>query len=166
MFMLVECDSRRKFSCLFQFIWTFSIIHHPRSFLSHRGSNLVHPYCWYLPLLKMENMFLETTFTQWEVSESNNGDGISSQCFPLDKFRTWYWAPLYGFLSTARIFHPSSLTMKSTKKQRWSNASSAIFIIESASMILELSLKFFGESCPSFSSSLLSEASYFWKSFE
>ena len=56
--------------------------------------------------------------------------------------------------------------MTSMIKQQWRNASSTIFRIASASILLELPSNFFGKSCYSDSSPLLSLVSHFKQDFE
>ena len=67
------------------------------------ASALFRPHCWALLLLKMENLYLATTLTQWEGSARKGISGILSSIFRLDEFRTWPQAPLDGLLSTASI---------------------------------------------------------------
>ena len=61
---------------------------------------------------------------------------------------------------------PSSLKMISMMKQRQRNASSTIFIIELSPILLELPSKFFGHSCYSYYSPLLSTGFHFLQAFE
>ena len=134
--------------------------------MSIREYVLVHPHRCALEYFTMENMCLSETFTRWEGYVNNYGTGISSSSFSLNDFRTWPWTPLDGWFRTVRIVLLSSLTMTSMIKQRWRNASSTIFRIASASILLELPSKFFGKSCYSDSSPLLSLESHFKQDFE
>ena len=55
----------------------FFFIVYPQSFLIRRASALVHPHRWALLSLRMENMFLAKTFTQYEGNSRKDGYGVS-----------------------------------------------------------------------------------------
>ena len=97
----------------------FFFIMYPKYFLIWRASALVHPHCWALLSLTIENMCLATIFTRLEVSARNDGSRISSSSFPLDVFRTWPRTPIYGCFIKSHIVLSSSLTMKSTMKTNY-----------------------------------------------
>ena len=67
--------------------------------------------------------------------------------FTFDGFRTWPRAPIHGLLGTVCIVLSSLLTMTSIITHKWRNASSNIFRTAPASILLELTSKFFGKSC-------------------
>ena len=69
---------------------------------------------------------------------------ILSSSFPLEDFRNWPWAPLDGWLSTTCIVLSLSLSITSTTKHWWQNASYTIFRISSASILLEIDQSYFG----------------------
>ena len=117
--MTVERVFKRNFTCLTQLFDCFFpilFIMHPQFFLSWRAYALVHPHWWAQILLTMENMWLATTFTWWEVPTRKYGSGISSSSFPLDDFKTWPQAPLDRCLSTACIVLSSPAKMTSMIK--------------------------------------------------
>ena len=90
-FMIVKNVFNRNLTCvteLFNYFPLLFFIMYPQSFLSRRASDLVNPHFWALLSLTMENMCLETAFTQWEISERNNGSVIYSSSFPLDDLKT------------------------------------------------------------------------------
>ena len=141
-------------------------IMYPRSFFSWWAYTLVHPHRWALHLLTMKNMCLATTFTRWEGYTRTYGYGISSSSLPLNDFRSWNRSPFDGFLSTAHIFLSSLLTMTSMIKKWLYNASYTIFGITKASILFELTSKFFGHSCSYGYSPLFSAASHFCQALE
>ena len=99
----------QSFSLLF-------FIMHPQYFLSKRASALVHPHCWAILLLTIENMCLATNFTRWEGYIRKDVSGVSSSSFPLGDLKTWTWATLDEFLSTTHIVLSSLLIMTSMTK--------------------------------------------------
>ena len=124
----------------------FFIIY-PQYLLILRESAMVNPHLWALPSFTIENMYLETTFNRWEWYVRKDGTRISSSVFPFYYFITWPWAPLDGFLSTDCIVLSLFLRMWSMIKQKFRNASSTIFRIAPASILLELPSNFFGHPC-------------------
>ena len=168
--MIVKHVFKRNLTCLTQllnFFPLFFFIIYPQYFSSRRSSALVHPHLWALILLTMENMCLDKTFTRWEWSTRKDGSGISSSSFTLDDLRTWPREPLDGWFKTAHILLSLLLTTTSMINKWLYNASSTILRIEEASIIFELTSKFFGNSCSSSASStLFYSASHLWQALE
>ena len=148
---------KRDLTCLNQLFNCFPpllFIVHTQYFLSRVKSDLLRPHHFDLLSLTLENICLSTTFTRWEKAARKYSSGISPWSFTLGVVRTWPQAPVDGCLSTYCIVLSSSLTVTSMIKKLLYNASSTIFRIAEASIVFELTSKFFGHSCSSDSSPL------------
>ena len=109
----------------------------------------------FLSIIHNTKIMICNNFHLWGESAGKGGSGISSLLFPLDDFITWYQAYISGWFVTTQILMLLLLAMTSMIKQRLWNASSTIFIILSASKLLEISSNFFEHSCYSGSRYLL-----------
>ena len=102
--------------CNHNILFILFFIIYPQSFLIWRESTLVNPHLCAFPSLTMTKTCLETTSTQWEESTRKDGTDVSLSRLHFDGLINCPRAPLDGFLSTAHIVLPCSLTMISLIK--------------------------------------------------
>ena len=155
---LLACWSSSKLLFLLFFII------YPQNFLSRISYPLLYPHWWFLPSLTMENMWLVTTFTKWEVSARKDGTGIYHQVFLLMTSQLDLGHLLMNDWAHIPLFYHCQLQWKKWLK-KLSIASSTIFRIALSSIILELPSKFFGNICSSDFLPFCFQHSFSWQYF-